>query len=619
MATKYVDQTAGASVSGGDGSAGNPFRSLFDAARGTIGTNDTVEVLPISGGSVYEEATNQNAAYYVVGTDISFDAATRKITTTSKNFGSFIPTNWASATVYNLGDLRSPTTPNGFVYQVTAISGSHTSGGVEPTWPTTSGSTVIDNAGANQITWTAVENIIRVMGSNSNDGQYTAVAVTSDGAGGAADTLTVKNNNNLITEAAGNRIRIVHINPNAQGTGHLPMAFDQGRSGASASSRITWNFHKNEVSAGLTLSNYSRYKWNRSIGGVNEFYCTRRDGSNPSLIIPDSAVVNGNFMCVSAGDATHIRGTVGSLSFVTQYGFGDNDSLGFRTVYVKTNGDNPETEINSVTGVAGYSIVVNQLQYALWMSWNNHIYNDAVWSFGNGLADGSTQGCCVNSRGAAADFNRNVFKYADAHGLEANAQGPVTADHCIFYWCGHRGINLTGNITLNSYNCVYEGTHINALISSGVSSAGIMNIFGCIGNNNEAGAIDKKSASAILNEGYNCWYPRMTASGGALGYVSTANWPKTSHFDIPSDLATTTNNQSLLKDPKFVRVDDYNFANCDFHLTIESPCAGAGPFHIGSTFTDFAGNQYLVGSAARAISMGCYQNQVLPDPIATIS
>ena len=36
MATKYVDQTAGASVSGGDGSAGNPFRSLFDTAGFTF-------------------------------------------------------------------------------------------------------------------------------------------------------------------------------------------------------------------------------------------------------------------------------------------------------------------------------------------------------------------------------------------------------------------------------------------------------------------------------------------------------------------------------------------------------------------------------------------------------
>lgn len=64
------------------------------------------------------------------------------------------PGAWAAATAYPLNSFRRPTTPNGFRYEATAIAGTGTSGGSEPVWPTTIGATVVDNAGANQITWT---------------------------------------------------------------------------------------------------------------------------------------------------------------------------------------------------------------------------------------------------------------------------------------------------------------------------------------------------------------------------------------------------------------------------------------------------------------------------------
>lgn len=58
------------------------------------------------------------------------------------------PGAWAASTNYSVGDFRRPTTPNGFRYEATADTGS--SGGTEPTWPTTVGSTVVDSG----ITWT---------------------------------------------------------------------------------------------------------------------------------------------------------------------------------------------------------------------------------------------------------------------------------------------------------------------------------------------------------------------------------------------------------------------------------------------------------------------------------
>jgi len=57
-------------------------------------------------------------------------------------------TAWAATTNYAVGDIRVPTVDNGYYYTVTADAGS--SGGSQPTWPTTIDSTVVDSG----ITWT---------------------------------------------------------------------------------------------------------------------------------------------------------------------------------------------------------------------------------------------------------------------------------------------------------------------------------------------------------------------------------------------------------------------------------------------------------------------------------
>lgn len=49
--------------------------------------------------------------------------------------------------------LPTAANQNGHIYRASAVSGTHTTGATEPTWPTGIGATVVDNAGANQITW----------------------------------------------------------------------------------------------------------------------------------------------------------------------------------------------------------------------------------------------------------------------------------------------------------------------------------------------------------------------------------------------------------------------------------------------------------------------------------
>ena len=519
MATKYIDNRLTTGLNDGS-SAANAWRSLFDCERGSVSAGDVIEV--VAGGNPYYEATNVNANLRVHATDISFNAATRKITT-------------AGAVSF--------------------------------------------------LTYNAANKIIRIQGSQYNDGQLLIDSAT-------ATEITVNASCNLVTESAGNRVRVIDITA-SNGSGDRHFAWDTGRNGsAGAANHVIWNFNDNEVSAGWDLCD-SRHKWKPSrVGG--EWYCVRADGSNPALNKPDSATVNtvagaaghGNYMCASSGDATHSRGTVGQLSFMGQYGFGDNDNLGFSTVYVKSF-LNPKD--------AGWKIRVGQLFTCFYQVWGYHTVNDCRFSFGNGFADGTTAGAAVQMRGLELWFRNCVAMFADGHGFESVANGPFILENCIGYFTGHRFFSA-GNaaVTTTIKGCVDIYAHLFALIGASGTSSQIVTIQDSITYGNEAGAIDKKSSSSILTEKNNHWYPRMTAAGGALGYVSTANWAKTAFTDTPSAQATTLASQASLIDPEFENIDLTNFDACDFRLKLTSPCRGRGtmkdPTRI--SFTDYFGTVF---------------------------
>lgn len=74
-------------------------------------------------------------------------------TLASKSISYVAANSWAQtaavSTAYNVGEVRRPSTGNGFLYRV-AVAG--TSSGTAPTWPTTIGATVTDGG----VTWTCV-------------------------------------------------------------------------------------------------------------------------------------------------------------------------------------------------------------------------------------------------------------------------------------------------------------------------------------------------------------------------------------------------------------------------------------------------------------------------------
>ena len=175
---------------------------------------------------------------------------------------------------------------------------------------------------------------------------------------------------------------------------------------------------------------------------------------------------------------------------------------------------------------------------------------------------------------------------------------------CLSYFSGHRGYALTVDSTLRVYNCVDYGAHLFALIGSSVTSAGSLTIRNCISAYNEAGAIDKKSATAVLVEDHNIWYPRFGASGATLGYVSTANWTTTHESDYPPSAATTISTQAAnlaagAADPLFVRPSLVSVTAQDFRLKGGSVGVNSGkPVFFAH---DFARQKFPLVNPSRGI------------------
>jgi len=67
------------------------------------------------------------------------------------------------------------------------------------------------------------------------------------------------------------------------------------------------------------------YKWFESASGYDEYYCALPDGSDPSIAEPDRFYEK---------SVRLTKATLGSLDR-GEWGYGDNDTLGFNTVYVR--------------------------------------------------------------------------------------------------------------------------------------------------------------------------------------------------------------------------------------------------------------------------------------------
>lgn len=95
--------------------------------------------------------------------------------------------------------------------------------------------------------------------------------------------------------------------------------------------RYPWSeyeFTREHLTDGLT------YKWTASASGTNEYYAEAAAGGTPSITSdPDFITIDGVVMD---------EGTLGSLKD-HEYKYGDNDTLGYNTVYIRDDSGDPDT------------------------------------------------------------------------------------------------------------------------------------------------------------------------------------------------------------------------------------------------------------------------------------
>ncbi len=323
--------------------------------------------------------------------------------------------------------------------------------------------------------------------------------------------------------------------------------------------------------------NDSIYTWNASNNGTNEYYLTLANGSDPALSIVNSATVDGyywNSSCEKdrqramtaatyASSGKPPKGFIGSMPYDKQYGWGDNDSLGFDTVYVRIDSGSP----------ADYEIIGSQ-------SVNLIDTNMANWAFdGIHLLYGNTS--VIDCRPASTwTFTNCTIAYADYNGIEVTNSGATAIlENCLFYWCGHRAMTLLSGGTIKANHCVEFGAHLTFLVSN---ASGTIELSNCVGTYNEAGVYDVQNASATVTLEHNHFSPRMfeldgtKIAGSAIGYVNSSNFPSVPLSNNPANVASSVDDVTAFSDPMFVAVDPNKLSNCDFRLKEGSPLIRAG-------------------------------------------
>jgi hypothetical protein len=386
---------------------------------------------------------------------------------------------------------------------------------------------------------------------------------------------------------------------------YMSAGLNLGRNGTSVSPIIwraessTWTdiTRKPRLHAGIRIDNNASYAW--VLTANDEYYLTAVGGGNPGLTEIKTATINDYYRGSSVSgnnSATEQRATtvvsgndqvIGSMTGDgTVWGWGDNDSLGYSTFYFKPAPGHVPND---------YKIEASQIDYLINTNWRYHQFNDLIFNLGN-IAN-------VTGSGYEWVMNRSILANADFNCIasRANHAGVVqmTLNACLLSQ-SHRAVGHAHNSWLEVNNCVGHNNHLFMLVAATLDPTAPLRNNICWGG--ESGFIDNKSASHTIDEQNNFMYPRMNDGVNALGYVSPANWTTTNASSMPANVATSTGNQSSLRDVNFVRTDLHDWKKCDFRLAASPALAGGQPIAAGTT--DIYGTEYHAVSPNAGIYAG---------------
>jgi hypothetical protein len=201
------------------------------------------------------------------------------------------------------------------------------------------------------------------------------------------------------------------------GSGYATMQI--GSSGAAGSPITYQNLGSPVIKGSLDISTAS-YSWTLSGTGTNCYYCRTSGGANPGLVDPGEGLV---FL----DDVSCVRGA--SIAALTdhQWYYGDADSLGYSTVYLRDNSGDPDTTGALVEAAQAGGIWVPSQTY-------------------------------VTINGLEARHGAETASYLG--GIIVTGGSHVTVQNCEAHWNNLHGIKLGGSYCVAD-NCVtsYNGVH----------------------------------------------------------------------------------------------------------------------------------------------------------------
>jgi len=214
------------------------------------------------------------------------------------------------------------------------------------------------------------------------------------------------------------------------GTGYLSSIMDISSSGHAGGGEIHYEADGTPTFLGSYDLTTATYKWTASGSGTNEYYCEAAAGGDPGLVEGD---------CVWMDTVRLTEGTLGSLAD-HEWAWGDNDSLGYSTFYIRDNSGDPDT-----SGVA-----IEATQRGCVHAWGiSYVVVDGLTvKYGNGLSyDGGirfdeTSYCTIQN--CEAHHNRG-------HGISLKGDHGVI-DNCHASYNGAHNIVSGGNANNNNTN-----------------------------------------------------------------------------------------------------------------------------------------------------------------------
>ena len=328
-------------------------------------------------------------------------------------------------------------------------------------------------------------------------------------------------------------------------------------------SNVIWDLNGCEISGAVNLNNGS-YEWHKS-QAENQWYCTLPGGTNPGLSTVKTCDVGGYINDEDKGIGHSIES-----SDPSNWRFGDYDSLGFSTLYVKWwNGKEYDSPANG-----DFRVNAAQLDYVFW---GNTASGGMILK--NGIISGGNR--YLGYMYGGLSLENLTLKNCNEHALDYSGGGSHTkiVKNCYFKSCGHRGFLVSDTITLNVYNSFFEETHLCGIVKS---SAGAMtlNFINNIAWNMDAGIFSVEGTEATINEDYNCLHVDSDSphAGKIFNYeIGATLWTQTGAHSLPGSSPTNINIDDRSEQNG---VDAEAFGNGK--ISKISPCVDAGMWIPGA-------------------------------------